>query len=404
MRLIDIAGRAERVAVVRSSPAASAVEIEAALIATREVRAWADSQEAALISQLTSVTSTPEPIIAAAGKTSLNRASKVFERAQTLDATPALADALAGGAITADHVDALTRGSKQLDEEQRHQLFDRVDDLAAVAVAATIDEFADRVRVEVKKLQSGDGMDRLERQRSNVRVNSWTDGEGMWNIRGRFDPLTGVKLSELLRNTANSLFAEEVPDLCPSDPVEKQKFLTAHALERLLHGNVVGRATGRPEYIVVIDADAPGTDGPAAEWTLPVEIPARVLAELAPDADLHSVVVRNGVVLHAPGELSLGRTTRLANRAQRRALRAQYATCAIPGCATKYDRCKLHHIVWWRNGGRTDLDNLLPVCTGHHANLHHDGWVVTLGPHRELTVTMPDGTIRNTGPPKRRAA
>jgi hypothetical protein len=44
---------------VRSSQVAGAAEIEAALIATREVRAWAASQEAAIISQLTSITSTP---------------------------------------------------------------------------------------------------------------------------------------------------------------------------------------------------------------------------------------------------------------------------------------------------------------------------------------------------------
>ncbi len=91
-----------------------------------------------------------------------------------------------------------------------------------------------------------------------------------------------------------------------------------------------------------------------------VEVPTRVLAELADTADLHAVIVRNGVVLHAPGELTLGRTTRLANRAQRRALRGLYRCCAIPGCSVAYDRCKLHHIIWWRHGGRTDLDNLLP--------------------------------------------
>ena len=67
-------------------------------------------------------------------------------------------------------------------------------------------------------------------------------------------------------------------------------------------------------------------------------------AELAGDADLSTVVVRNGVVLYAPGELNLGRTTRLANRAQRRALRALYSSCAIPGCTGAYDRCKLHHV------------------------------------------------------------
>ncbi len=124
----------------------------------------------------------------------------------------------------------------------------------------------------------------------------------------------------------------------------------------------------------MIDADAAGRTGPVAEFSIPVEIPARVLATLAGDADIHTVVVRNGIVLYAPGELNLGRTTRLANRAQRRALRGLYRHCAIPGCSVAYDRCKLHHIIWWRNQGRTDLDNLLPVCSIHHAKIHHDGW------------------------------
>ena len=122
------------------------------------------------------------------------------------------------------------------------------------------------------------------------------------------------------------------------------------------------------------------------------------------DGVVHTVIVRNGVVLHAPGELDLGRTTRLANRAQRRALRAMYSGCAIPGCSVRFDRCKIHHVVWWRHGGRTDLDNLLPVCTQHHTKIHDGGWEVRLGPGRELEIRFPDGTVRNTGPPRRRAA
>ncbi len=144
--------------------------------------------------------------------------------------------------------------------------------------------------------------------------------------------------------------------------------------------------------------------GPVVEFAIPVEVPARVLADLAGDAEVHAVVVRNGVVLHAPGELNLGRSTRLANRAQRRALRGLYRGCAIPGCTVGYDRCKLHHVVWWRHGGTTDLDNLLPVCNVHHAKIHHDDWVVELGPNRELTLRLPDGRVHATGPPSRRTA
>jgi predicted restriction endonuclease len=70
----------------------------------------------------------------------------------------------------------------------------------------------------------------------------------------------------------------------------------------------------------------------------------------------------------------------------------------------KFDRCKLHHIVWWRHGGRTDLHNLLPVCAHHHTKIHDHDWQIELGAHRELTIRFPDGTIHNTGPPTRQAA
>ena len=129
-----------------------------------------------------------------------------------------------------------------------------------------------------------------------------------------------------------------------------------------------------------------------------------MLTKLAADADVHTVVVRNGAIIHAPGRLNLGRTTRLANVAQRRALRAIYPRCAFPDCPTRFDHCKIHHVRWWRHGGRTDLDNLLPVCFRHHDLIHHAGWGVELGPDRVLTLTLPNGEVMTIGPPRRRAA
>jgi len=115
-------------------------------------------------------------------------------------------------------------------------------------------------------------------------------------------------------------------------------------------------------------------------------------------------VVHDGIVIDAGGDLDLGRTSRLPNRAQRRALHGLYATCAIPGCCVRYSRTKLHHVVWWRNGGRTDLANLLPLCEIHHQRVHHDGWLLSLTPKRTLTISLPDGQIMTTGPPSRNAA
>jgi len=61
--------------------------------------------------------------------------------------------------------------------------------------------------------------------------------------------------------------------------------------------------------------------------------------------------------------LSLGRTKRLATRAQRRALRVRDKAYASPGLLC-------HHALTpprppWSHGGPTDLDNLILLCGRH---------------------------------------
>ena len=402
-RISERAGRVE--SVYRSGPDADAASVRQALVEVREITSWAAARQAGLISQLSRLEACPEASIADASKISLRSASAAKERSDTLSKTPRLGGQLENGAITTGHADAVTRVAKQFDtDDERTELLSLADDLADVAAAMTTDEFARRLRLEANKMRRNDGMERYERQQRAVRLRTWTDDEGMWNLTGRFDPVLGVKLNAAISSSMEALFAEAVPEFCPTDPIEKQKFLAAHALARLITGGAGTRSPGRAEYIVVVDADAPCPAGPVAEWPIPIEVPARVLATLMGEGRVETVVVRNGVVLHAPGELMLGRTTRLANRAQRRALRGLYSTCAMPGCSVHFDRCKLHHIIWWRHGGRTDLDNLLPVCSMHHGRIHHDAWAIRLGPNRELTVTKPDGTVRCTGPPNRHSA
>ena len=407
MEIGVVVERVERVAAVRADAAADRASLEAALRDLGRLQSWLAGSKAALTSRLAAQVSFPEKTIADCTRDTTRNAIKDRERADTLDATPGLASALDDGSVTAGHVDEVTRATKALEGGQRDELLDRIETggLLDVAAVASVEAWRRRLGVEVKDIQRDDGMDRLERQRRAVRLRSWTDAEGMWCVSGRFDPVTGVRLSARLDAAVNALFAEQTPATCPSDPVDKQQHLAGLALVSLLDGNGVGARSGRPEFVVVVDTSVgDGAGGPVVDWGIPVEVPSRVLADLMGTADVHAVVVRNGVVLHAPGALDLGRSTRLASPAQRRALRAMYATCAIPGCQVRFDRCKLHHVVWWRHGGRTDLANLLPVCAQHHSKIHDAGWDITLGPNRELTVRFPDGTIHNTGPPTRRAA
>ena len=162
---------------------------------------------------------------------------------------------------------------------------------------------------------------------------------------------------------------------------------------------------GRAEVTVIIDTTNLDPNGsPTVDWGIPVKIPWSRIKGLCRTARLRPVIIHNGAVIDADGELNLGRTSRLANRAQRRALNAIYATCAIDGCNVSFNHTKPHHVHWWRHGGPTNLANLLPLCSKHHHCAHEGGWLLTLGPNRELTIELPDGQIMRTGPPQRRAA
>ena len=434
MDVTAVCQRVKAIAAVRAAVAAGAadrVALEGGLRAVGEVRSWLAAAEAELAAAVADVVSSPEDVVARAGRGSQGEAARVLGRSVTLGSTPALAGALNAGATTPAHIDAVTKVAKGLEGSARDRLLARADGMVAAAGVESVRDFRSRLEREARRLRADDGMGVFQRQQAAVRVRRWTDGEGMWHLHGRFDPVTGVRLNARLQAEIEALFTDRVPEGCPTDPVERQEFLAALALASIMDGGGVAQRAGRPEFIVVIHADAAGEtsetprpgagagDGPAGdrgagegrsgdglgvEWGLPVEVPLRVLAELFGHGDVHAVVVRGGVVLHAPGVLALGRTTRLANRAQRRALRALYSTCAIPGCETHFDRCKIHHVRWWRRGGRTDLRNLLPLCVHHHSKVHDAGWVLSLDADRNLTVRYPDGTVRATGPPGRRAA
>jgi hypothetical protein len=105
-----------------------------------------------------------------------------------------------------------------------------------------------------------------------------------------------------------------------------------------------------------------------------------------------------GVLLDDFGHcLAVGRRRRLATREQRQALRAMYRTCAFPGCDAGFDRCRIHHVVWWERGGATELPNLLPLCAVHHHLVDEGGWHLTLTADRTITLHRPDGVLHFHG-------
>ncbi len=381
---------------------AGRADLEAALASAGRVRGWLDAFVLRAARRLEEVASFPEKVIADAERSELRAGERVVQRSRTAEQAPVFEAALAAGAVAKGHLDALGQALRRLGADQQVQLLADADRLVATAAKATVEDFTRTLRREVARLAADTEVDRLARQRRAARVRTWVDTtDGMWCLHGRFDPDTGRRLHDRIDGALAALFAEATPDTCPHDPGEKQDHLRALAVAALIERTVPG-GSGRTETMVVVDVTSPA--GPEVDWGLPVELPWSVLEDLFGATDPSVVVVRNGVVLYAPGQLDLGRSTRLASKAQRRALRALYPTCAIPGCGVRFRHTQPHHIAWWEQGGATDFANLLPLCDRHHHCVHDKGWRLRLGAGRDLVVVLPDGQVMTTGPPQRQAA
>jgi hypothetical protein len=74
--------------------------------------------------------------------------------------------------------------------------------------------------------------------------------------------------------------------------------------------------------------------------------------------------------------LDVGRRSRLATTAQRRAVRLRDGGCVHPGCDAPPEWCDVHHLNAWSNDGGTDLDNLVLVCRRHHVACHEGRWTL----------------------------
>ncbi len=70
--------------------------------------------------------------------------------------------------------------------------------------------------------------------------------------------------------------------------------------------------------------------------------------------------------------LDLGRTERLFSKAQVTALRLRDKRCRAEGCQQLAERCEAHHKDPWAQGGNTDLDDGILVCSFHHHRIHDD--------------------------------
>jgi hypothetical protein len=93
----------------------------------------------------------------------------------------------------------------------------------------------------------------------------------------------------------------------------------------------------------------------------------------------------------------LGRIRRVPPEWMIRQLRYRDSECTFPGCGHRRFT-QGHHVRWWEHGGRTDLDNLVLVCSLHHTLVHEHGWSISRDPDGTVRWFYPDGRRYRAGP------
>jgi hypothetical protein len=151
-----------------------------------------------------------------------------------------------------------------------------------------------------------------------------------------------------------------------------------------------GRATTTSPYFVVVhvplDAlvDESGSSSVlAGDLERDGLISTEVVHQIACDA-----TVAIGVDDDVGHTMYEGRARREPNPAQRREVMRRDRHCRFPGC-TNVTFTNIHHVVPWKPGGPTDLENLALMCLHHHHLVHSGGWTMSGNANEELHFVGP---------------
>jgi hypothetical protein len=88
--------------------------------------------------------------------------------------------------------------------------------------------------------------------------------------------------------------------------------------------------------------------------------------------------------------LDMGRSTRLATAAQRRAVSVRDQHCRFPSCNRRPQWCDIHHVAGWVESlGETNIDNLILLCRRHHTLVHNSCWTIARVASGEFEFTHP---------------
>ncbi len=301
--------------------------------------------------------------------------------ARALGTLPLLAQALARGELSYAKVRALTRVATPETEER----------LLAVGRAGTA-EHVERIVRGWRQVDRQAEAQEAARQHASRTLHVYPDSDGTVIVRGRLTPEVGALLVQALAAARETLYQQARDPESEADPptmVQQQADALALLAETALHHGIDPGTLGeRYQVVVHVDAEVLADAEQLGQSVLEdgARVPAGTSQRLACDAS--RVVMR-----HDPDGrvVEIGARTRTIPPALRRALHHRDRGCRFPGCGVRFGQG--HHIRHWAHGGPTTLSNLAMLCRRHHRAVHEEGYQVDRQEDGELHFRRPDGRL-----------
>ena len=307
-------------------------------------------------------------VLREAGRMSTRSANRVAKTAAGLVEMPKLAEALANGKISVEHATVAVGAAAKTSAEQVD------DELSKFAEVSSVDVFTEQSRRWVNRNQPDDGSELYQQQRHNRSLKHWINEEGMGVLIAELDPTSYQQVRKAINVEYDRLWRDDGGrDGTPDDVRTAPQRLADAFVALLTDPGRRGSGSTRMQLIAVADIERLRGDNPTgvAEIVGGEALPQTVLERLM------CIATVTGVVFDGKGQpIWVGRDRRFPTEAQVKAIIARDRHCTGTGCAAGPERCEIHHIVPWEQGGLTDIDKMCLACPHCHHNIHDRGWVV----------------------------
>ncbi len=237
--------------------------------------------------------------------------------------------------------------------------------------------------------------EQAKRQHDERYLSYHIDDDKMLVIKGRLPPEVGALLVKALQ-----VASEEQCEDTDAEPDQRLCDALGEVAGAALDGGLAERAgKARPKnYQVMVHVDQAVLEDSNEEGRCEVQGGIGISPETAKRLCCDNPVLKMPVENSNSG-LQLKVQGRRASAPLERAVKVRdEGVCQFPGCENRRF-IHMHHVKHWADGGPTDLDNLVLLCSTHHRAVHEGGYSLKKTEEGELCFRSPEGLQLEHLPP-----